>query len=177
MGGAVSSITGGDFKSGAIAAGASQAMAGALNSTFNDQPNLRQAFSQIVGLTAAGLAGADINKASWVALMAEEYNRQLHQKEVLVLEKLQEENPEKAYQLKAAACAIVHCSASVHPDDQKNYDVLTKLEADGSGSRMLKARCSLPELLTSIRNGIRSTTACCAMKKVLNAQATPAERY
>ncbi len=53
MGGAVSSITGGDFKSGAIAAGASQAMAGALNSTFNDQPNLRQAFSQIVGLTAA----------------------------------------------------------------------------------------------------------------------------
>ncbi|WP_225919920.1 DUF637 domain-containing protein [Pseudomonas zeae] len=133
MGGAVSSITGGDFKSGAIAAGASQAMAGALNSTFNDQPNLRQAFSQIVGLTAAGLAGADINKASWVALMADEYNRQLHQKEVLALEKLQEENPEKAYQLKAAACAIVHCSASVHPDDQKNYDALTKLEADGSG--------------------------------------------
>lgn len=133
MGGAVSSITGGDFKSGAIAAGASQAMAGALNSTFDDQPNLRQAFSQIVGLTAAGLAGADINKASWVALMADEYNRQLHQKEVLALEKLQEENPEKAYQLKAAACAIVHCSASVHPDDQKNYDALTKLEADGSG--------------------------------------------
>ncbi len=91
MGGAVSSITGGDFKSGAIAAGVSQAMAGALNSTFNDQPNLRQAFSQIVGLTAAGLAGADINKASWVALMADEYNRQLHQKEVLALEKLQKE--------------------------------------------------------------------------------------
>ena len=139
MGGAVSSITGGDFKSGAIAAGASQAMAGALNSTFDDQPNLRQAFSQIVGLTAAGLAGADINKASWVALMADEYNRQLHQKEVLALEKLQEENPEKAYQLKAAACAIVHCSASVHPDDQKNYDALTKLEADGSGFKDAKS--------------------------------------
>lgn len=79
-GGAISSATGGDFKTGAMAAGASQAMAGVLNSTFDTQPQLRQAFSQIVGLTAAGLAGGDVNKASWVALMADEYNRQLHQK-------------------------------------------------------------------------------------------------
>lgn len=49
------------------------------------------------------------------------------------MEKLQKENPEKAYQLKAAACALVHCSASVHPDDQDNYEALTKLEADGRG--------------------------------------------
>ncbi|PTT95171.1 filamentous hemagglutinin, partial [Pseudomonas sp. HMWF005] len=102
MGGAISSATGGDFKTGAVAAGASQAMASVLNSTFDTQPELRQAFSQIVGLTAAGLAGGDVNKASWVALMADEYNRQLHQKETLALEKLQKENPDKAYQLKAA---------------------------------------------------------------------------
>ncbi|MBK5533769.1 hemagglutinin repeat-containing protein [Pseudomonas sp. TH08] len=133
MGGAISSATGGDFKTGAVAAGASQAMAGALNSTFDTLPKLREAFSQIVGLTAAGLAGGDVNKASWVALMADQYNRQLHQKEVLALEKLQKENPEKAYQLKAAACALVHCSASVHPDDKANYEALTALEADGRG--------------------------------------------
>ncbi|WP_347340482.1 DUF637 domain-containing protein [Pseudomonas sp. TH43] len=133
MGGAISSATGGDFKTGAVAAGASQAMAGALNSTFDTLPRLREAFSQIVGLTAAGLAGGDVNKASWVALMADQYNRQLHQKEVLALEKLQKENPEKAYQLRAAACALVHCSASVHPDDKANYEALTALEADGRG--------------------------------------------
>ncbi|TMU78907.1 filamentous hemagglutinin N-terminal domain-containing protein [Pseudomonas fluorescens] len=132
MGGAISSATGGDFKTGAVAAGASQAMASVLNSTFDTQPELRQAFSQIVGLTAAGLAGGDVNKASWVALMADEYNRQLHQKETLALEKLQKENPDKAYQLKAAACALVHCSASVPPDDPQ-YETIKALETDGKG--------------------------------------------
>nr|WP_316851796.1 DUF637 domain-containing protein [Pseudomonas sp. MIS38] len=132
MGGAISSATGGDFKTGAIAAGASQAMASVLNFTFDNQPELRQAFSQIVGLTAAGLAGGDVNKASWVALMADEYNRQLHQKETLALEKLQKENPDKAYQLKAAACALVHCSASVPPDDP-NYEYIQALETEGKG--------------------------------------------
>lgn len=132
MGGAISSATGGDFKTGAMAAGASQALAGVLNSTFDTQPELRQAFSQIVGLTAAGLAGGDVNKASWVALIADEYNRQLHQKETLALEKLQKENPDKAYEFKAAACALVHCSDSVPPDDP-NYKFIKALEADGKG--------------------------------------------
>ncbi|WP_349747516.1 DUF637 domain-containing protein [Pseudomonas frederiksbergensis] len=131
-GGAISSATGGDFKTGAIAAGASQAMAGELNSIFDTQPELRQAVSQVVGLTAAGLAGGDVEKASWVALMADEYNRQLHQKETVALEKLQKETPEKAYELKAAACALVHCSASV-PVDDRNYQAVKALEADGKG--------------------------------------------
>ncbi|WP_434602754.1 DUF637 domain-containing protein [Pseudomonas sp. Z4-7] len=131
-GGAISSATGGDFKTGAIAAGASQAMAGELNSIFDTQPDLRQAVSQVVGLTAAGLAGGDVEKASWVALMADEYNRQLHQKETVALEKLQKETPEKSYELKAAACALVHCSASV-PVDDPNYQAVKALEADGKG--------------------------------------------
>jgi filamentous hemagglutinin len=133
MGGAVSSATGGDFQTGAIAAGASQAMAGVLNATFDKQPELRQAASQIVGLMASGLAGGDVEKASWVALMADEYNRQLHQKETLALEQLQKESPEKAYELKAAACALVHCAASVPPEDS-NYQAVRKLEADGKGA-------------------------------------------
>jgi len=132
FGGAVSSATGGDFKTGAVAAGASQAMAGALNSAFDDQPQLRQAFSQIVGLTASGLAGGDVEKASWVALMADQYNRQLHLKETVALEKLQKESPEKAYELKAAACALVHCSESVPPDDP-NYKDIKALETAGKG--------------------------------------------
>ncbi len=132
FGGAISSATGGDFKTGAVAAGASQAMAGALNSAFDDQPQLRQAFSQIVGLTASGLAGGDVEKASWVALMADQYNRQLHLKETVALEKLQKESPEKAYELKAAACALVHCSESVPPDDP-NYKDIKALENAGKG--------------------------------------------
>ncbi|WP_237881713.1 two-partner secretion domain-containing protein [Pseudomonas sp. PGPR40] len=87
MGGAMSSATGGDFATGAVAAGASQAMAGALNDVFKTQPEYREAAAQIVGLTAAGLAGKDVEKAAWVSLMADQYNRQLHPDEIPLLEK------------------------------------------------------------------------------------------
>jgi filamentous hemagglutinin len=87
MGGAMSSATGGDFATGAVAAGASQAMAGALNDVFKTQPEYREAAAQIVGLTAAGLAGKDVEKAAWVSLMADQYNRQLHPDEIPLLKK------------------------------------------------------------------------------------------
>ncbi|WP_240326529.1 filamentous hemagglutinin N-terminal domain-containing protein, partial [Pseudomonas syringae] len=87
MGGAVSSATGGDFTTGAVAAGASQAMAGALNDVFKASPEYRQAAAQIVGLAAAGLAGGDVEKAAWVSAMADQYNRQLHPNEIPLLEK------------------------------------------------------------------------------------------
>ncbi|WP_338483190.1 filamentous hemagglutinin N-terminal domain-containing protein [Pseudomonas trivialis] len=132
FGGAVASATGGDFKTGAIAAGASQAMAQILNDTFDKQPEMRQGFAQIVGLTAAGLAGGDVNKASWVSQMADQYNRQLHQKETIALEALQKEDPNNAYKLKAAACALVQCSSSV-PVDDRNYKYVRDLELDGNG--------------------------------------------
>ncbi len=81
MGGAISTATGGDFASGAIAAGASQAMAGVLNDVLRAHTEFREAASQIVGLTVAGLAGKDVEKASWIALVADQYNRQLHSTE------------------------------------------------------------------------------------------------
>ncbi|RMR10046.1 DUF637 domain-containing protein, partial [Pseudomonas syringae group genomosp. 7] len=87
MGGAISSTTGGDFTTGAVAAGASQAMAGALNNVFKASPEYRQAAAQIVGLAAAGLAGGDVEKAAWVSATADQYNRQLHPNEIPLLEK------------------------------------------------------------------------------------------
>nr|WP_318533603.1 DUF637 domain-containing protein [Pseudomonas cichorii] len=87
MGGAISSATGGDFATGAVAAGASQAMAGVLNDAFKDLPEFREAASKIVGLTAAGLAGGDVEQAAWIAGMADQYNRQLHPAEIPLLVK------------------------------------------------------------------------------------------
>ncbi len=87
MGGAVSAATGGDFATGAIAAGASQASAGALNAIFENSPELRQGMAQIVGLTAAGLSGNDVNEAAWVSLMADQYNRQMHPDEIPLIKK------------------------------------------------------------------------------------------
>ncbi|MCQ2993172.1 DUF637 domain-containing protein [Pseudomonas syringae] len=110
MGGAISSATGGDFATGAIAAGASQAMAGVLNDVFASHPELRQAASQIVGLSAAGLAGGDLEKGSWIALMADQYNRQVHPNEIPLIEKQAESlakeaniSPEEAEKLLAKA--------------------------------------------------------------------------
>lgn len=132
MGGAMSSATGGDFTTGAVAAGASQAMAKVLNETFQSHPEFREGASQIVGLTAAGLAGGDVNTASRVAQIADQYNRQLHNNESAVLTKLREENPANADRLDAAACALVKCSASV-PVGGKNYDHLLEMETKGAG--------------------------------------------
>ncbi|WP_095092903.1 DUF637 domain-containing protein [Pseudomonas sp. Irchel 3A5] len=132
MGGAMSSATGGDFTTGAVAAGASQAMAKVLNETFQSHPEFREGASQIVGLTAAGLAGGDVNTASRVAQIADQYNRQLHNNESAVLTKLREENPANADRLDAAACALVKCSASV-PVGGDGYDKLLKMETDGAG--------------------------------------------
>ncbi|WP_286916093.1 MULTISPECIES: DUF637 domain-containing protein [Pseudomonas] len=131
MGGAISSAMGGDFSTGAVAAGASQAMAQVLNNTFDSNPELRAAFSQIVGLTAAGLSEGDVGKAAYVAQMADNYNRQLHYKETLKLEELQKADPQNAARLAAAACAMTHCSASV-PDDDPNRQRFVELEKTGA---------------------------------------------
>jgi filamentous hemagglutinin len=131
MGGAMSSATGGDFTTGAVAAGASQAMAGVLNEAFEAHPEFREGASQIVGLTAAGLAGGDVNTAWRVAQIADQYNRQLHNNESEALTRLRKENPQTADRLDAAACALVKCSASV-PSNDPNYDKLRSLEIAGA---------------------------------------------
>ncbi|MCU0124252.1 DUF637 domain-containing protein [Pseudomonas vlassakiae] len=86
-GGAISAATGGDFTTGAVAAGANQAMANVLDQTFKSQPALRQAFSQLVGAAAAGLAGGDVNSGAWIAQMADQYNRQAHPDETRLIKK------------------------------------------------------------------------------------------
>jgi len=69
---------------------ASQALAGVLNKAFEENPEYRQAASQIVGLTAAGLSGKDVEQAAWVSLMADQYNRQLHPDDIPLLKKQSE---------------------------------------------------------------------------------------
>jgi filamentous hemagglutinin len=84
-GGAISSAAGGDFITGAMAAGASQAMAGLLKERFSSTPAVREALAQLIGMTSAGLVGGDINKGSWVAQMADQYNRQAHPDEMRLI--------------------------------------------------------------------------------------------
>ncbi|MBJ9978525.1 DUF637 domain-containing protein, partial [Pseudomonas sp. S75] len=82
-GGAVTAAAGGDFVAGAMAAGANQAMAGALKELYQRQPDLQDSIVQLTGMAAAGLVEGDLQKGVWIAQMADRYNRQAHPEETV----------------------------------------------------------------------------------------------
>ncbi|BDU09884.1 hypothetical protein PRtIB026_A33380 [Pseudomonas sp. RtIB026] len=124
-GGAISSATGGDFTTGAVAAGASQAMAGVLKERFASKPELREAFAQLIGMTSAGLAGGDIHKGSWVAQMADQYNRQAHPDEMRLI-KGQAEALAKAQGISPAEAEQRMARAFAYLTDKQWQEMLTK---------------------------------------------------
>lgn len=124
-GGAISSATGGDFTTGAVAAGASQAMAGVLKESFASKPELREAFAQLIGMTSAGLAGGDIHKGSWVAQMADQYNRQAHPDEMRLI-KGQAEALAKAQGISPAEAEQRMARAFAYLTDKQWQEMLTK---------------------------------------------------
>ncbi|WDG53562.1 filamentous hemagglutinin N-terminal domain-containing protein [Pseudomonas chlororaphis] len=83
VGGLLSKATGGDFKTGALAAGANEALVVQLDTLVKGNGNLLTMSSQIVGvLAAAGQSDADatkMEKGSWVAKNATQYNFLNHQ--------------------------------------------------------------------------------------------------
>lgn len=78
MGGALAEATGGDFKSGAMAAGVNEAMANALKDWAKGDPDFQLMESQIVGLLAATAVDGDVSKGAEVAKNATAYNSQDH---------------------------------------------------------------------------------------------------
>nr|WP_024672724.1 DUF637 domain-containing protein [Pseudomonas syringae] len=110
VGGLLSEATGGDFRTGALAAGVNEALVGHLNELVNGDQNLLNMSSQIVGVVAAAAqSDADaksLEKGSWIAQNATQYNKGLHQPAAMELEKARNENPDRAVRLDAAACLI-----------------------------------------------------------------------
>ncbi|PAU76891.1 two-partner secretion domain-containing protein [Halomonas salipaludis] len=80
IGGSVSEAMGGDFATGALAAGASEALVNELMSDAS-RAEFSSAAAQIVGIVAAELAGGDVNDGAFIAGQVESYNRQLHPRE------------------------------------------------------------------------------------------------
>lgn len=82
VGGLLSEITGGDFATGALAAGANEALIVDLNKLVGGNPDLLSMASQIVGVLAASTQGdvdADtLQTGAWVANNATLYNFQGH---------------------------------------------------------------------------------------------------
>nr|WP_267957790.1 DUF637 domain-containing protein [Halomonas zhangzhouensis] len=77
IGGSISEAMGGDFATGALAAGASEALVHELVGDAN-RTEFSNAAAQIVGIVAAELAGGNVNDGAFIAGQVESYNRQLH---------------------------------------------------------------------------------------------------
>ena len=92
VGGLLAEVTGGDFKTGALAAGANEALVGVLDNLVKGNDNLLTMSSQIVGVLAAtaqkDVDASTLEKAAWVAKNASQYNRQLHREDHELAEQL-----------------------------------------------------------------------------------------
>jgi filamentous hemagglutinin len=83
VGGLLSEMTGGDFATGALAAGANEALVGEMNKWFEGNPDLLLMGSQIVGvLSATALGNTDattLQQTAWITNNATQYNFAGHQ--------------------------------------------------------------------------------------------------
>ncbi len=82
MGGLLSEATGGDFKTGALAAGANELLIERLSGALKGDKGLELMVSQLIGVAAATATGGDPAKAAELAKNATAYNRQLHPDEI-----------------------------------------------------------------------------------------------
>ena len=80
VGGLIAQATGGDFKTGAAAAGLNEAMVNALSSAAQGNEQVHMMLSQLTGLVAAAAVNGELEKGVQVAQSATEYNHYLHRK-------------------------------------------------------------------------------------------------
>ncbi|MHB2060089.1 two-partner secretion domain-containing protein [Pseudomonas monsensis] len=82
VGGLLSEAAGKGFATGAAAAGANEALSKGLAGIVKNNPKFQLTASQLVGLTAAGLVGGDLQTGIDIAKNATSFNRQLHPDEI-----------------------------------------------------------------------------------------------
>jgi hypothetical protein len=84
-GGLITEATGGDFATGAAAAGLNQWLSPQLDQIAGHDGPWRTAASQLAGLAGAMMVGGDVNDGAWIAKQADTYNRQLHSQELKLI--------------------------------------------------------------------------------------------
>ncbi|MEQ6582467.1 DUF637 domain-containing protein, partial [Pseudomonas aeruginosa] len=82
MGGLLAEASGSDFKTGAAAAGANEAMINLLGKMVGGDQNLELMASQLVGVAAASAVSGDVSLGAEIAKSGTAYNRQLHPDEI-----------------------------------------------------------------------------------------------
>ncbi|HBX57757.1 MAG TPA: hypothetical protein DEH10_20615, partial [Pseudomonas sp.] len=100
MGGLAAEAAGGDFRTGALAAGVNEALVDSLAGWYGQMdPEQKKSLlvmnSQVIGVLAAGAQGGDekaLQTGAWVAGSATLYNRQLHESEKALAKELAEKS-------------------------------------------------------------------------------------
>ncbi|WP_313025159.1 two-partner secretion domain-containing protein [Pseudomonas lopnurensis] len=95
VGGLLSEATGSDFATGALAAGANEALVEQFSGLIKGDKNLELMVSQLIGVAAATATGGDPAKAAELAKNATAYNRQLHPDEKALAKRLAEQSDGK----------------------------------------------------------------------------------
>ncbi|WP_301281897.1 DUF637 domain-containing protein [Pseudomonas chlororaphis] len=141
VGGLLAKATGGDFKTGALAAGANEALVAHLDSLVKGNDNLLTMSSQIVGvLAAAGQKDADaaqMEKGAWVAKNATQYNRQAHKAEEDAIKQEVDKGEFTKESLEKATCYLTRCWAEFErgsPEYREKY--LTELDMVGLSNEL-----------------------------------------
>src|SRR5690606_17001806 len=142
VGGLLRKAMGGDFATGAAAAGANEALIEhlsdglGLDNTTDRGKVLEQSVSQLIGLVAAGLVEGDLQQGSDIAKNATTFNRQLHPKEVEAMKATAE-----AF-AKANETSVEEAEARLLAQAQQNVDYEHAQEnagADLAAQEFLKA--------------------------------------
>ncbi len=117
MGGLLSKAMGGDFATGAAAAGANEALMEHLSKGLKLDNQLEQTASQLIGLVAAGLVEGDLQQGSDIAKNATAFNGQLHakQKEFASEAAAQSEGEFTVEQLESQLRRSVNLEEGLHP--------------------------------------------------------------
>ena len=137
MGGLLAQITGGDFKTGAAAAGANEALSGILDGMTAGDKQLELMASQLTGILAATAVGGDVQLGADIAKNATAFNRQGHEDEERAKEEEARKGDFKKENLDKATCYMIRCWAQYErgsPEYRANY--LTEADMVGLSNEL-----------------------------------------
>nr|WP_282707293.1 DUF637 domain-containing protein [Pseudomonas syringae] len=136
VGGLLSKATGGDFRTGALAAGANEALVVSLESLVQNDKTLLPMASQIVGVLAAASSddanAGSIEKAAWITKNATMYNRQSHEDEEMAKRDEVKKGGFTKENLDKASCYVIKCWAQYDRASPEYRDSMIK-ESDVAG--------------------------------------------
>lgn len=137
VGGLLNEAAGGDFKTGALAAGANEALINHLAVLVKNDSNLLSMSSQLVGVAAAAVSNGNVQQGSTIARDATNYNYLLHHE---VVEMLDEQS-----KCKSDSCRDNVREKYASLDEQRNKELSSLCQTNISACNEISAQLQADE--------------------------------